>query len=90
MVGQWLRLHTPNAGGLGLIPGQGTRSCMLKLRVGMPHLKIPHVARKSLSATTKTNAMQSKKKRKEKKRKKIQPLKKRKMPKSSLTWPPTL
>ena len=23
---QWLRLHTPNAGGLGSIPGQGTRS----------------------------------------------------------------
>ena len=25
---QWLRLHAPNAGGLGLIPGQGTRSHM--------------------------------------------------------------
>ena len=35
---------------------------MLKLRVGIPSLKIPHVARKSLSATTKANAMQSKKK----------------------------
>ena len=70
LVAQWLRLHTPNAGGLGLIPGQGTRSCMLKLRVGMSHLKIPHVARKSLSVTTKTNAMQSKKKKERKEKKK--------------------
>ena len=36
---QWLRLHTPNAGGLGLIPGQGTRS-------HMPQLKIPNALRK--------------------------------------------
>ena len=28
LVVQWLRLHAPNAGGLGLIPGQGTTSCM--------------------------------------------------------------
>ena len=27
-VAQWLRLCTPNAGGLGSIPGQGTRSHM--------------------------------------------------------------
>ena len=31
---QWLRLCAPNAGGLGSIPGQGTRS-------HMPQLKIP-------------------------------------------------
>ena len=37
---QWLRLHTPNAGGLGLIPGQGNRSHMLQLRVPMPQVKI--------------------------------------------------
>ena len=30
---QWLRLHTPNAGGLGLIPAQGTRSHMLQLKI---------------------------------------------------------
>ena len=30
---QWLRLHAPNAGGMGLIPGQGT--------------KIPHAAWRS-------------------------------------------
>ena len=28
LVVQWLRLHTPNAGGPGSITGQGTRSCM--------------------------------------------------------------
>ena len=29
---RWLRLCAPNAGGPGLIPCQGTRSCMLQLR----------------------------------------------------------
>ena len=33
-VVQWLRLHAPNAGGPGLIPGRGTRSRMLQLRPG--------------------------------------------------------
>ena len=37
LVVQWLRLLTPSAGGLGAIPGQGTRSCM-------PQLKIPRAA----------------------------------------------
>ena len=37
LVVQRLGLRTPNAGGLDLIPGQGTRSCM-------PQLKIPHAA----------------------------------------------
>ena len=46
LVVQWLRLHTPNAGGPGLIPGQGNRSHMLQLRVRMPQLKIPHAATK--------------------------------------------
>ena len=42
LVVQWLRLHAPNTGGPGLIPGQGTRSlhaatedrrsCVLQLR----------------------------------------------------------
>ena len=36
LVAQWLRLGTPNAGGLGSILGQGTRSHMLQLRVCMP------------------------------------------------------
>ena len=34
---QWLRLHAPNAGDPGSIPGQGTRS-------PMPQLKILHAA----------------------------------------------
>ena len=36
LVVQWLRFHAPNAGDSGLIPGQGTRSHMLQLRVCMP------------------------------------------------------
>ena len=30
---QWLRLYAPNAGGLGLIPGQGTKSHMLQIKI---------------------------------------------------------
>ena len=40
MVVQWLRLCAPNAGGLGSIPGQGTRS-------HMPQLKILHATMKT-------------------------------------------
>ncbi|TEA25208.1 hypothetical protein DBR06_SOUSAS1010096, partial [Sousa chinensis] len=40
LVVQWLRLHAPNAGGPGSIPGQGTRSHM-------------HAATKSWHVTTK-------------------------------------
>ena len=47
LVVQWLRLHAPNAGGPGLIPGQGTRSHMLQLRVRMPQIKIPHATSKT-------------------------------------------
>ena len=32
LVAQWLTLYGPNAGSLGLIPGQGTRSHMLQLK----------------------------------------------------------
>ena len=39
LVAQWLRLHTPNAGGPGSIPRQGTRSHM-------------HATTKSSQATT--------------------------------------
>ena len=42
----WLRLHTPNSGDLALIPGQGTISHMLQLRVDMLQLRIPHAATK--------------------------------------------
>ena len=34
LVVQRLGLHAPQAGGLGLLPGQGTRSCMLQIRLG--------------------------------------------------------
>ena len=34
------KLHAANAGGLGSIPGQGTRSRMLQLRI--PTMKILH------------------------------------------------
>ena len=54
LVVQWLRLRAPNAGGLGSIPGQGTRS-------HMPQLKI-------LRATTKTQHSQKNKKKKKKKK----------------------
>ena len=49
---QWLRLCAPNAGGLGSIPGRGTTSHMLQLRVWMLQLKIPHMAAKILSIPT--------------------------------------
>ena len=39
LVVQWLRLSAPNAGGLGLTPGQGTRSCMLQQRSHLPQLR---------------------------------------------------
>ena len=39
LVVLWLRLQAPNAGGLGLIPGQRTRSHMLQLRIFTPQLK---------------------------------------------------
>ena len=39
LVVQWLTFLTPNAGSLGSIPGQGTRSHMLQLRVLMLQLK---------------------------------------------------
>ena len=40
LVVQWLRLHTHNAGGAGLIPGQETRPYILEL-------KTPHAATKT-------------------------------------------
>ena len=40
---QWLRFHAPNAGGPGLISGQGTRSHMLQLKVCMRVCVCVHV-----------------------------------------------
>ena len=45
---QWLRLHIPNAGGPGLIPGQGTGS---QLRAHTPQLKIWHATMKIEDST---------------------------------------
>ena len=42
LVVQWLRLHTPNAGDPGSIPGQGTRCRMPQLSIHMPQVKVPH------------------------------------------------
>ena len=36
LVVQWLRLHAPNAGGLGSIPDQGTRSLSPQLKIFAP------------------------------------------------------
>ena len=44
---QWLRFHASNVGGPGAIPGPGTRSHMLQLRVRMPQVKIPHATSKT-------------------------------------------
>ena len=50
-AGQWLRLHSPSAGDLSSILGQGTKSHTSHLRLRMPRLKI-------LSAATKTQSSQ--------------------------------
>ena len=39
LVVLWLRPRDPNAVGMGPIPGQGTRSCMLQPRAHMPQLR---------------------------------------------------
>ena len=54
-VVQWLRLSVPSAGGLGSLPGQGTRSHKPQLRVHRPGLNIPHATTKikTPSAATK-------------------------------------
>ena len=64
LVVQWLRLHAPNAEDQGLIPGQGSRSHMPKLRAQMLQLKIPHVAIKTPHLATKSQESQIKKKKK--------------------------
>ena len=49
---QWVRLHAPNAGGPGSIPGQGTRS--------HTHAATKHATTKILRAATKTWCSQNK------------------------------
>ena len=41
---QWLRLHAPNAEGLGLIPGRGTGSHVQQLRVQRLQQMVPYAA----------------------------------------------
>ena len=53
LVGQWLRLSTPNAGGPGLLPGQGTRTVHAAV-------KSSHASTRSSHATTKTQDSQIK------------------------------
>ncbi|TEA28468.1 hypothetical protein DBR06_SOUSAS2010093, partial [Sousa chinensis] len=52
LVVRWLRLRAPNVGGLGLIPGQGTRSHIPQLRACMLELKIPQAETKIAHVTT--------------------------------------
>ena len=54
LVVQWVKLHAPNAGGPGSIPGQGTRSRMHAAT------KSPHAATKIPCAATKTRHSQNK------------------------------
>ena len=51
---QWLRRHTPKAGGLASIPGQGSINRLHKLR-----LESPHGSMKTLHAKTKTRRSQT-------------------------------
>ena len=55
---QWLRLHAPNAGYLGSIPGQGTRSHMPQLRVLSKRCHRLQGRLKILCAATKTQRSQ--------------------------------
>ena len=61
LVVQWLRLHAPEAGSLGLIPGQGTRSHIPQLSsdAALKSLQVtatyPACQLKILHAATKKN-----------------------------------
>lgn len=52
LVVQGVKLCTPNVGDLNSIPGRGTRSRMLQLRVHIPLQTIPHAATKKDTAKT--------------------------------------
>ena len=54
LVVQWIRLCTPNAGAMGLIPDQEPRSCMPQFKIP---LKLPQVAAKD-TGTAKKNTPQ--------------------------------
>ena len=42
LAAQWLRLLAPSAGGLGVSPGQGTRSHMSQLKISCAIIKIQY------------------------------------------------
>ena len=52
LVVRWLRLHAPDAGSLGSIPDQGSRSRTLQLK---NQKKIPRAATKTQRKETKQN-----------------------------------
>ena len=58
LVVQWLGLQAPNAGDLGSIPSQGTRSHKPPLRVQVLQLKILHATMKMSHAATMTQYSQ--------------------------------
>ena len=57
LVVQWLRVHVPNAGDMGSIPGQGTRSHVLQLRVCLLQrkLKTPYTTTNGIFPTQRSN-----------------------------------
>ena len=57
LVVQWVRLRAANAGGLGSIPGRGTRSRMPQLRSLHAATESPQAATNSLHAATKRSRM---------------------------------
>ena len=62
---QGLRLHTLNAGGLSLIPAQGTISHVLQLILRVPQLKILHAEVKMIVHMPKLRPSAAKKKKKD-------------------------
>ena len=61
----WLRLHASNAGSLGSIPGQGTRSHKLQLRIHTLQLKILCAQRRVVAAARRRGRREEGTKRKE-------------------------
>ena len=55
---QWLRLGVPNAGGMGLTPGQGTRSHMPQLRIPQATTKTAVWLNKRINIQRKENGLQ--------------------------------
>ena len=67
-MAQWLRLHSPNAGGLGSVLGQGSRSYMPQLRFITPQLKTPCAATKTQPSEEREEVRKRKKEGRQKER----------------------